>query len=213
MCGLVSFLSLHPSNTASCLQQRPTPSASEAHISWSRQGSGFPFISLARAQMFGMSVNVPSLLWGSGTASPWMTSLESSFPMHSWQTSSPFVPSELPLPHSSNPCVMGNTFMWPHLPCLSCSGHVCSRLIGVWKHVIPEYPDAWLIFRLQPHLCFITWGREAALGRAGLQESLCDLGILCGPQFFSLQNEVVETDHLWGLSVFKRLYDFKPLGY
>lgn len=51
------------------------------------------------------------------------------------------------------------------------------------------------------------------LGRAGLHEtwsgaeSLCDPGILLyGPHFPSLWNEVVENDHLWGLSVFKILW-------
>lgn len=43
MCGLASFLSLHPSNTASCLQQWPTPSASEAHISCLQAGKQIPF--------------------------------------------------------------------------------------------------------------------------------------------------------------------------
>lgn len=58
-----------------------------------RQRSRFPFICLAKAQMFRMSVNAPRLLWDSGTVSPWMTSLESSFPLHSRQINSPFVPS------------------------------------------------------------------------------------------------------------------------
>lgn len=43
MCGLVSFLSLHPSNTASCLQQWPTPSASEAHRSCLEAGKWICF--------------------------------------------------------------------------------------------------------------------------------------------------------------------------
>lgn len=43
MCGLVSILSLHPSNTASCLQERPTPSASEAHRSCLQAGKQIPF--------------------------------------------------------------------------------------------------------------------------------------------------------------------------
>lgn len=43
MCGPVSFLSHHPSNTASCLQQQPTPSASEAHISYLESGKQTPF--------------------------------------------------------------------------------------------------------------------------------------------------------------------------
>lgn len=43
MCGLVSSLGLHPSNTVSCLQQQPTPSASEAHISCLEAGKRIPF--------------------------------------------------------------------------------------------------------------------------------------------------------------------------
>lgn len=40
---LSSFLSLHPSNVASHLQQQPTPSASEAHISYLKSGKQTPF--------------------------------------------------------------------------------------------------------------------------------------------------------------------------
>lgn len=43
MCGLVSSLSLHLSTSALCLQQQPTPSASEAHTSCLEAEKQIPF--------------------------------------------------------------------------------------------------------------------------------------------------------------------------
>lgn len=192
MCGLVVSSAFIHQTLHRIFNSSPHPVPQKPIYHTSSQGSRLPFICLAKAQMFGMPVSAPRLLWGASTASPRMTSLEFSFLVHSGQTGFSFVPLELALPHSSSPCVMGSTLMWPHLPRPSCLT-LFARQIDMHRHLknfMPWYPDVWFIFSLLLYFPFIGCRRKGILWRAELQEtwsdtkSLCDRGTpLYGPHF------------------------------
>lgn len=152
MCGLVSFLSLHPSNTASCLQQWPTPSASEAHISCLEAGKRIPFyLPCKSTDVWNVSkCTQPSLGFRHGFSLDDLFGilipnafLADKFSFCSFRAAS----ASLSQPMCHGQHIYGATCASSQLlrPCAS------QILMGIWKNVIPWYPDAWFIFRLHPH--------------------------------------------------------------
>lgn len=157
MCGPVSFLSLHPSNTASCLQQQPTPSASEAHTSYLESGKQTPFYlsckstdvwnaskctqpslgfkhSFSLDDLFG--ILIPSAFWADKLFFCSFSSVSASL----FQ----------PMCHGQHIYVA--TSALSQLPEAVCKADINQHL----NDFIPHYPDAWLIFRLHSYLPFIS---------------------------------------------------------
>lgn len=221
MCGLLSYLSLHPSSPVSCLW--PTPSASEAHISSLQAGKQIPFYLPCKST----DATAPSLVWGSGTASPWMTSLESSFPLHSRQTGFSFFPS---LKSCLHPTLLIHvswaTYLCCHICLVPAAKSICKADINAnhcLKNFRPWHPDARLIVRLHPHLIFITGRRKATLWWEKIHElGWRDLVLMLNPfvilRFPSMGLSFCICEVKWLSSIIfetflsLRFYDFQPLG-
>lgn len=169
MCGPVSFLSLHPSNTASCLQEQPTPSASEAHRSCLKAGKQIPFyLPCKSTDVWNVSkCTQPSLGFRHGFSWDDLFGIliPSAFRADKFSMCS-FSAALLTLP---------SRVSWAMRVC----GHICLSqlprpfarhlLISVWKFLyLAIQMHGLAFFRPHPHLPVIIRGRKAALGRAGL---------------------------------------------
>lgn len=216
MCGLVSFLSLHPSNTASCLQEWPTPSASEAHISCLEAGKQIPFyLPCKSTDVWNVSkCTQPSRgfrhsfslddLFGILILSAFRAE-ECSFCSFRAASASLFQP----MCHGQQICVA--TSALSQLP----SPFARQILIGIWKILYQMhglYLDSTHISPLSSEegKWHYKW---LGCRRPDVTLSSCViLGLLLGPHLPHLWNGVIETDHLEAfLSL--RFYDFKPLDY
>ena len=169
MCGLVSFLSLHPSNTASCLQEQPTPSASEAHRSCLEAGKQIPFyLPCKSTDVWNVSkCTQPSLGFRHGFSWDDLFGIlipnafrADKFSMCSFRAASASLFQ--PMCHGQCMCVVTSALSQLPRPF---ARHL---LISVWKILYLDIQMHGLaFFRSHLHLPVIIWGRKAALGRAG----------------------------------------------
>lgn len=149
MCGLVSCLSLHPSNPASCLQQQPTPSASEAHISCLEAEKQIPFyLPCKSTDVWNVSkCTQPSLGFRHSFSLDDLLGIFITIAFQADKLSFCSFAQELPPPQSFNSCVMGNTFVQPHLPCPGTEA-ICKADININQHLknfMLWHADAWFI--------------------------------------------------------------------
>lgn len=219
MCGLVSFLSLHPSRLHHTFNSSPHPVPGKPIYHASRQGGRFSFISLAKAQMFGMSVDVPSPLQGSGTASPWMTSLEPSLPEHSWKTSSPVVSLKLPSPAS-----ISQPMCWGQRVCVATPASfqrlmplVRQILTSIWKISYLNYWFMAYLYSLSTspihHLKKESDDEGVDCRTPDLTPSPCVILELSSLASFSLSLKWGGWNWSFLRSFCLKCYDFKPLGH
>ena len=194
MCGPVSFLRHHPSNTATCLQQQPTPSASEAHTSYLKSGKQTPFyLSCKSTDVWNASkCTQPSLGFRHSF------SLDDLFgiliPSAFWADKLFFCSFRAASASLFQPMCHGQHTKWPHLPCpIHLRVFARQIWISIWKMLYLDILIGWLIFRLHSYPPFISWRKKGTLSRVVLQEkwsdtkALCDRGtLLFGPNFPSL---------------------------
>lgn len=129
MWSLLCSPRLHLSTSGLCLQQQPTPSASEAHTSCLEAEKQIPFYLPCKST----DVQNVSKCTQTSLGFRHSVSLDDLFGI--------FIPiafqadklsfcsftQELSPPHSFNPCVMDSTFVQSFLPCPSCWGHLWGR--------------------------------------------------------------------------------------
>lgn len=169
MCGLVSCFSLHPSNPAPCLQQQPTPSASEAHISCLQAETRIPFyLPCKSTDVWNVSkCTQPSLGFRHSFSLDDLLGIFIPFAFQADKLSFCSCTQELPPPHSFKPMCHGQ-----HI-CIATSAmsqmlRPIARqiLISIWKVLCCDI----LMHGSRPHRPFVIWRRKAASWRAKTHE-------------------------------------------
>lgn len=156
----MSCLSLHPSNHASCLQQQPTPSVSEAHISCLQAGKQILFyLPCKNADVWNVSkCTQPSLGFRHSFSLDDLHGIL--IPISFWADKFSFCSFTQELSASTrffSTHVSWATRWCVHICLIPAAEAICKADIinEHLKNFILWHCDAWLICRLHPHLCFI----------------------------------------------------------